>query len=83
MDHDEFDVAAEKAARRAVKKTFAILGVNIDNPREVEEFRRDLRFAGDLRRNTNRGVWAIITTICGLIGTAIWLALAKYNLTWS
>jgi hypothetical protein len=31
-------------ADRAVRKTFAILGVNIDNPESVEEFRQDLRF---------------------------------------
>jgi hypothetical protein len=35
---------SQEAADRAVKKVFAILGVNIDEPKEVEDFREDLRF---------------------------------------
>jgi hypothetical protein len=37
-------------ADRAVRKTFAILGVNVDNPESVEEFRQDLRFGKQLRK---------------------------------
>lgn len=41
---------AEESAEKAVKKVFAILGVDIEKPDQVETFRRDLRFAGDLRQ---------------------------------
>lgn len=45
----------EEAANSAVKKTFAILGVDIDRPESVEEFREDLRFGRRLRKMTGHG----------------------------
>jgi hypothetical protein len=33
-----------------VKKVFAILGVDIDRPESVEEFREDLRFGKRMRK---------------------------------
>ena len=38
------DDTCQEAADRAVKKVFAILGVDVDKPDSVEEFREDLRF---------------------------------------
>ena len=35
---------AAEAADTAVKKVFAILGVDVDVPKEVEQFRENLRF---------------------------------------
>ncbi len=66
------DQAAEAASDKAVKKTFAILGVDIDKPSEVEEFRKDLRFSGQLRRDVGRGRLAIVCLIASAIGYAIW-----------
>ena len=40
----------QEAADRAVKKVFAILGVDIDRPESVEEFREDLRFGKRMRK---------------------------------
>ena len=34
----------QNIADKSVKKVFAILGVDIDDPQQVEEFREDLRF---------------------------------------
>jgi hypothetical protein len=70
---------AEDSAERAVKKTFAILGVDIEDPKQVEEFRRDLRFAGDLRKEmAERGKdikrAAIGLIVAGLLG-ALWAGL--------
>jgi O-acetyl-ADP-ribose deacetylase (regulator of RNase III) len=47
---------AQESADRAVKKVFAILGVDIDDPEKVEEFRMDLRFGRSMRRAADRGV---------------------------
>lgn len=57
------------AADIAVKRTFAILGVDIDDPKGVEEFRQDLRFGSTLRRASERGfsvMW--ITMISAVVG---------------
>jgi hypothetical protein len=48
----------DEIADLAVKKAFAIIGVNIDDPHEVEEFRKDLRFSGEMRAVTTRGFLA-------------------------
>lgn len=63
---------AEDAAERAVKKTFAILGIDVNSPYEVEQFRRDLRFAGDLRKMAGKSIVAFILSFVGIIAAAIW-----------
>jgi len=69
------DYAAKQSAEIAVRKTFAILGVDIDNPREVETFRQDLRFGGMLRRAAERGFIALVTAIVLGVVAAVWVGL--------
>jgi len=70
---------AEDAAKIAVKKTFAVLGVDVDNPREVEDFRRDLRWAGDWRRAQGKGAMALVTAIALGLGGAFYAGI-KMNI---
>ena len=63
---------ALESAELAVKKVFAILGVNIDIPREVEEFRENLRFGATMRKATDRGILAIAAAVGVAILAAIW-----------
>ena len=62
-------------ADRAVKKTFAILGVNIDNPESVEEFRQDLRFGKRLRKIADHGTLAFFGAVAVAIVAAIWIGI--------
>lgn len=62
----------EDAAHRAVHEVFAILGVDVNNPEKVEEFREDLRFGKSLRRASDRTMIAIYATIGGAIVLALW-----------
>lgn len=66
--HHESDIAAKKA----VKEVFALLGVDIDNPKQVEEFREDLRFGGRLRRAADKGFFAAVTVMAGVFMTLVW-----------
>lgn len=70
---------ADEIADRSVRKTFAVLGVNIDDPVQVERFREDLRFAGSLRRSMESGQSTVFKTAIALavtaIGAVIWLGL--------
>ena len=50
-------------ADRAVRKTFAILGVDIDKPESVEEFRQDLRFGKRLRKIADHGTLAFFGAV--------------------
>ena len=62
----------EEAANSAVKKTFAILGVDIDRPESVEEFREDLRFGRRLRKMSDHGQLVMVGILIGGILFALW-----------
>lgn len=64
-------------ADRAVRKTFAILGVNIDNPESVEEFRQDLRFGKKLRRLADHGTMAFFAAVAIAIVGALWIGITS------
>lgn len=77
--------AAHLAAEEATGKVFAIMGVDLANPEKVEEFRRDLRFSGELRRQLDDSrqtiTRAALITIVGAAGLALWLGIkAKLGL---
>lgn len=62
----------QEAADRAVKKVFAILGVDIDRPESVEEFREDLRFGRRMRKAADHGVLAVVGLVVIGLGAAVW-----------
>lgn len=62
---------SEDSAKKAVKDVFAILGVDIDSPKEVREFQESLRFGDFLRKAANRSVFALVGTIAVLATTAM------------
>lgn len=65
----------EESADKAIKKTFAILGVDIDDPSEVEEFRQDLRFSGRMRAAMDKGMMAFTGAVAVAIAAAMWAAI--------
>jgi hypothetical protein len=65
-------------ADRAVRKTFAILGVNIDNPESVEEFRQDLRFGKKAEKDKLTTVrWPSLRLLSIAIVGAIWIGIVS------
>lgn len=68
---------AEESAKLAVKEVFAILGVNVDIPKEVEEFRSDLRFGATLRRAADRGLLAVTAAIATAALAALWAGIVS------
>lgn len=64
-------------ADRAVRKTFAILGVDIDKPESVEEFRQDLRFGKRLRKIADHGTLAFFAAVAVAIVGAIWIGISQ------
>ena len=63
---------SEDAADRAVKKVFAILGVDVDKPESVEEFREDLRFGKRLRKAADHGLLALMGVLVAAVAAATW-----------
>jgi hypothetical protein len=64
-------------ADKAVRKTFAILGVDIDDPASIEEFRQDLRFGKRLRRIADHGTLAFFAAVAVAIVGAIWIGITQ------
>ena len=62
----------QEAADRAVKKVFAILGVDVDKPESVEEFREDLRFGKKMRKAADHGFLALMGVLAAAAMAAVW-----------
>ena len=71
-DHGESCPLAGDAADHAVKKVFAILGVDIDKPESVEAFREDLRFGKRLRKAADHGTLVLTGVIIAGMCWAVW-----------
>jgi len=63
--------SADRAASAAVKKTFAILGVNIDEPCEVRDFQESLRFGDKLRKAADKGFLFVVAAVVVLTVVAL------------
>lgn len=71
------DPACQEAADRAVKKVFAILGVDVDKPESVEEFREDLRFGRKMRKAADHGFLALVGLVVIGLGAAVWAGIVS------
>lgn len=74
--------SATQAADSAVKKTFAILGVDVDDPKALEDFREDLRFGKRMRRAADKGFMTAVTVLTGALMVAMWVGIAIKLGTW-
>ena len=68
---------SEDVAELAVKKVFAILGVDIDRPESVEEFREDLRFGRKLRKVADHGMLAFFGVAAAALAAAVWAGIVS------
>jgi triphosphoribosyl-dephospho-CoA synthetase len=66
------DETCRQVAEAAVRRVFAILGVDVDKPESVEDFRADLRFGKGMRRATDHGILIFIAAIFSGIAYSIW-----------
>jgi hypothetical protein len=64
---------ANAAAEKAVRKTFAILGVDIEEPKQVAEFQESLRFSDKLRKAADHGVLVLVAALVAALLAATWL----------
>lgn len=63
---------AVDSAEIAVKKVFAILGVDVEVPKEVEEFRQNLRFGATMRRAVDKGIMTAVGVIFVSAVVGLW-----------
>lgn len=67
----------QESADRAVKKVFAILGVDVDKPESVEEFREDLRFGKRMRKAADHGFLALMGVLAAAAMAAVWAGIVS------
>lgn len=67
----------QQAAEDAVRKVFAILGVDVDVPHEVEEFRENLRFGASMRRAADKGMLTIVGVLATAMLAALWAGIVS------
>lgn len=67
----------QQAAEDAVRKVFAILGVDVDVPKEVEEFRENLRFGATLRRAVDKGIMTVAGVVATVLLAALWVGVVE------
>ena len=68
---------SEDAAEHAVKRVFAILGVDIERPESVEEFREDLRFGKRMRKVADHGTLAFFGVVAAAFAAAVWAGIVS------
>lgn len=68
---------ADAAAEAAVAKTFAILGVDIKDPKQVKEFQENLRFGERLRIIADKSIFGIVSAVMTLLVGALWYSTTK------
>lgn len=73
----EFCPHASRAADLAVKKVFAILGVDVDDPKEVEEFRVNLRFIASMRKIADHSLLVFCGVIAVGLAAAVWTGITS------
>jgi hypothetical protein len=71
------NTTCQDAADLAVKKVFAILGVDVDKPESVEDFREDLRFGKRMRRAADHGMLALFGVIAAAFAAALWAGIVS------
>ncbi len=69
---------SEEAAENAVKKVFSILGVDVDKPESVEEFREDLRFGRKMRKIADHGTLAFFGVVAAAFAAAVWAGIVSH-----
>jgi hypothetical protein len=67
---------SELAAKLAVREVFAILGVDIDHPEQVNKFRKGINFGQDLQKFANRGIITFVVVVATLAAGSLFLGIA-------
>lgn len=61
----------EAAADSAVRKVFAILGVDIDDPQQVQRFQDQLRFTAKLQDVFDKGFFGVLAAAASIATAAV------------
>lgn len=68
---------SEAAAQEAVKRVFAVLGVDIEDPQQVKEFQKDLMFGQSMRKAADRGQLVFAGVVVSALAYALFAGIVE------
>jgi uncharacterized coiled-coil protein SlyX len=77
LEDSEMKVA-HQAVDMAVKQAFAYMGVDVNDPQQIQNFREDITFGGLIKDAAKKSFYAMLATIGGIIGMSIVISLKSY-----
>jgi hypothetical protein len=69
---------AHQAVDMAVKQAFAYMGVDVNDPQQVQAFRDDVTFGGLLKDAAKKSFYAMLAAIGGVVGMSIVIAIKGF-----
>lgn len=81
-DHEARQLAteammADAIAKQVARTIFGLIGVDVDKPESLEEFRANVRFSAVVHQAAKAGVLAVITTVAGLVIGGLWFGVMR------
>ena len=67
--------AAKLGSEMAVREIFKIIGINVDDPTQVDNFRQDWHFARDQRNDSAKRRDSIANAVIGIVAAGVCLIL--------
>lgn len=68
---------ADAIAKQVARTIFGLIGVDVDKPESLEEFRANVRFSAVVHQAAKAGVLAVITTVAGLVISGLWFGVMR------
>jgi hypothetical protein len=62
-----------QAVYQAQKSLLSRFGVDMDNPKSVDEFSKNLQFGRAMQGTMTKAAWAFLSAFCGGMGMALWV----------
>lgn len=75
VEKEQSHAFASQVAQEAVERTFFIIGVDVNEPKDVEEFRKSLRFADKMRKAADKSFITLVVVITGIVAAALFTGL--------
>lgn len=70
--NDREEELINAVVHKALRDTFMLIGVDINDPATVDEFRADLRFGRQIRKLVGHGMLAAVSVAAAAIAVSAW-----------
>ena len=75
--NDREEELINAVVHKALRDTFLLIGVDINDPATVDEFRADLRFGRQIRKLVGHGMLAAVSVAAAAIAVSAWTGIVS------